>query len=130
MDHTAAIFQIHFSKKLLSYDDRDPAEGPIVLHFKDDSTAECDLLVGADGIKSAVRAGMYRHMADAASRCGVSVEKVNKILSFVNPKWSGEMIYRGILPAESLRAESPDHPSLRSPCYVSWFNDTLALFYN
>ncbi|KAI0182210.1 salicylate hydroxylase [Xylaria flabelliformis] len=43
--------RMHVSKKLLKID----GDGPISLHFTDETTHECDILVGADGIHSVVR---------------------------------------------------------------------------
>ncbi|KAI0860335.1 hypothetical protein F4860DRAFT_479540 [Xylaria cubensis] len=43
--------RMHASKKLLKIN----GDGPISLHFTDDTTHECDILVGADGIHSVVR---------------------------------------------------------------------------
>ncbi|KAI1352283.1 hypothetical protein F5Y01DRAFT_324517 [Xylaria sp. FL0043] len=43
--------RMHASKKLLRID----GKGPLVLHFTDGTTHECDILVGADGIHSVVR---------------------------------------------------------------------------
>ncbi len=45
--------QIHFGKGLSRYEER--AEQGVILHFDDGSTAQADILVGADGIHSCVR---------------------------------------------------------------------------
>ncbi|KAH8084323.1 FAD/NAD(P)-binding domain-containing protein [Cristinia sonorae] len=113
--NTTSVCTTHFSKKLVSYDD--PADGMICLHFKDGSTATCDVLIGGDGVKSAVRAQMYRHMAEVASRNNRPVEEVEKLLNYVDPKWCGEVIYRGIIPADVLQTNVAEHPSLKSPTY-------------
>jgi 2-polyprenyl-6-methoxyphenol hydroxylase-like FAD-dependent oxidoreductase len=44
---------VAFEKRLVKIDDR--ADQPIVAHFADGSSAEGDLLIGADGVHSAVR---------------------------------------------------------------------------
>jgi 2-polyprenyl-6-methoxyphenol hydroxylase-like FAD-dependent oxidoreductase len=45
--------EVHFDKRLARIEDR--ADRPIVAHFTDGSSAEGDLLIGADGVHSAVR---------------------------------------------------------------------------
>ncbi|THH30822.1 hypothetical protein EUX98_g3390 [Antrodiella citrinella] len=80
----------HLKKRLLSYEDTDHG---ITLNFADGTTASADLLVGCDGIKSVVRKQMYE--AEAA-------KGDPKLLQFIDPVWSGTMIYRALAPAERL----------------------------
>lgn len=49
--------RMHASKKVerVDFDHGEEAEGPATLHFSDGTTHECDILVGADGIHSAIR---------------------------------------------------------------------------
>lgn len=59
-----------FGKQLARYED-DNESGKVILHFKDGTTAEADVLLGCDGIHSATR----RHLLGAdhpASRAGFS----------------------------------------------------------
>jgi 2-polyprenyl-6-methoxyphenol hydroxylase-like FAD-dependent oxidoreductase len=49
----SASVEVHFDKRLARIEDR--ADRPIVAHFTDGSSAEGDLLIGADGVHSAVR---------------------------------------------------------------------------
>lgn len=100
----------HFHKKLTTYDDNEG--GPIVLHFADGSTAECDVLIGADGIKSAVRHTLYPNLAKANI---ITQEEAN----FPNPIWSGTVAYRGLIPREVLEKQWPGHRTLTSQIMVS-----------
>jgi salicylate hydroxylase len=50
---------LHFGKTFTAYEET--ADGPIVLHFADGSTAACDVLVGADGGNSRVRQQFLPH---------------------------------------------------------------------
>jgi 2-polyprenyl-6-methoxyphenol hydroxylase-like FAD-dependent oxidoreductase len=50
---------LHFGKTFTGYEET--ADGPIVLHFADGSTAACDVLVGADGGNSRVRQQFLPH---------------------------------------------------------------------
>jgi 2-polyprenyl-6-methoxyphenol hydroxylase-like FAD-dependent oxidoreductase len=45
--------ELRFEKRLIAIEDR--ADGPVVAHFADGSTAEGDFVIGADGVHSAVR---------------------------------------------------------------------------
>ena len=46
--------RLHASKRL-SKVDRQTNDGSIILHFTDETTHKCDILIGADGIRSTVR---------------------------------------------------------------------------
>jgi 2-polyprenyl-6-methoxyphenol hydroxylase-like FAD-dependent oxidoreductase len=45
--------ELHFEKRLAAIEDR--GDRPVIVHFTDGSTAEGDLVIGADGVHSAVR---------------------------------------------------------------------------
>ena len=57
-------YRTHFGKRLESYEDS--TSNPITLRFKDGTTATCDVLIGADGVKSAVRRSMFADLAAKA----------------------------------------------------------------
>jgi salicylate hydroxylase len=116
LSHLPSTCTTHNAKRLKSYSQ--PTEcsknSPITLTFTDGSTATCDVLIGADGIKSAVRSSMFCELAE-------SVESGEKefVLSCINPIWSGVNAYRTLVSAEKLRAHHPDHPILREHTQVS-----------
>ena len=102
------------------------------MNFKDGSTATCDILVGADGLKSATRKAMFEKLADAEP----VVEKANALRELIEPKWAGQYIYKNLISMEKLAANFPDHPALGGPAIVrtqvpSWlkisngFSDSL-----
>lgn len=116
-DQLPSNYRPHFGKRLVSY--TDPPSGPVTLHFKDGTTATCDVLVAADGIKSAVRRAMYEGLAESES----DAEKAEKLRGFVKAKWTGQYVYRGLVPRERVEEVCPDHPALSGPVYVSAHRD-------
>ncbi|KAJ7784837.1 glycosyltransferase family 20-domain-containing protein [Mycena maculata] len=96
----------HFGKRLVSYERR--AAGAIGLMFADGTRAECDVLVGCDGIKSVVRAQMLRSKAVADAQ--------PELLSLIEPKWTGTIAYRGLVPSTDLPTQDgAKHDTLVSP---------------
>ncbi|KAJ7647156.1 FAD/NAD-P-binding domain-containing protein [Roridomyces roridus] len=91
----------HFGKRLVSYERRE--DGDISLNFADGTSAECNVLVGCDGIKSVVRGQLLRDKAEAEGR--------PDLLALIEPRWSGTVAYRGLIPATEL----PKHETLASP---------------
>lgn len=118
---------LHVAKRLVTY--TQPAEGPVELHFQDGSTATCDFLVGSDGIRSTVRRTMY---TDLAAEEG-DAEKAARMKSYVDPVWTGMLVYRTLVPRETAIAQNGGvlHPALLDPAIVSvsrpvaWFNPIL-----
>ncbi|KAM5540134.1 hypothetical protein V8D89_006274 [Ganoderma adspersum] len=95
--------RIHFAKRLSSYSEASPME-PITLNFKDGSTATCDVVVGSDGVRSAVRRTMFNGLADEAEKRGNTDEAVC-FRERVEPVFSGQIAYRGLTPASVLSPE-------------------------
>lgn len=116
-------YRTHFGKRLVSYteDSSSPPSSsePVTLHFKDGSTAKCDVLVGADGIRSAVRRTMF---SDLAAKSQDEVQAVT-YRRCVDAAWSGVVTYRALVKTEAFKAEYPDHTSISSPVCVRslWF---------
>lgn len=111
--HAPPHFRTHFGKRLVSYEDCAPS--PVILHFKDGTVANCDVLIGADGVKSAVRRSMFTQLAEKEA----DAVKANAYLKCVEATWTGMVAYRSLVASEDLEAEYPNHCSLRSPIYVS-----------
>lgn len=90
----------------------------IRLNFKDGSTATCDILIGADGVKSAVRGCIFERLAKEAENEGDSL-KAEELRAHVKAKFSGATVYRTLIPAEALKKVSPEHRSLGGYAFVS-----------
>ena len=101
--HLDAGERIHFAKRLASYSEPSPTD-PITLNFKDGTTATCDLVVGSDGIHSAVRRTMYNGFAEEAEKRG-SAEEAARFHGMVEPLFTGQIAYRGLAPASALSPE-------------------------
>ncbi|KAJ3854849.1 hypothetical protein EV368DRAFT_80186 [Lentinula lateritia] len=99
---------IHTSKALVSYTvhagDNDSG---ITLHFADNTTAEADILVGADGVYSATRQTMFSSLAEATDS--------KEYAQYARAEYSGTLAYRGPVPTEKLKAKYPQHIVLNRP---------------
>ena len=97
-----ASCKVHTSKRLESYD-VDSETGKITLHFSDGSSSVTDVLVGADGVHSATRKTMYRKLASSIR----DDESRKKLLEYIDPVWTGMMVYRSLVPTAKLLKEYP-----------------------
>ncbi|KAI0732214.1 FAD/NAD(P)-binding domain-containing protein [Fomitopsis betulina] len=104
------------SKRLVSYSQppRGVPHQAVTLHFQDGTAATCDVLIGADGVKSATRAALVEELAQAAISAGRPGE-ADSIRSTAQPRWSGLCAYRTTIAAEALRSKMPTHTLLREP---------------
>lgn len=102
----------HLGKKLTRYEYVSPL-GPIVLHFSDNTTVECDVLIGADGIRSAVRAQIMREAAELA-RAKPELEDYTPYHRHILPRYSGTIAYRALVNPVKLAMRNPNHPMLHS----------------
>lgn len=94
--------RLHLSSKLVSYEEHSDS---VSLEFMDGSKRTCDLLVGADGLKSTVRRIFL------ASRPGQE--------SSIDPVWTGTYAYRGLIPRDTLLKAMPGHRAAQGPVVVS-----------
>ena len=104
------------SKRLESYVQQ--AGAPIMLRFQDESTATCDILIGADGLKSAVRKTMFHEAAIWAESQHRNADAA-QLLSRSEPRFSGVFSYRALIPGARLSSISPQHRVLSSAVQVS-----------
>ena len=98
----------HLGKRLQSYT-QSSLSNEITLQFADGTSATCDILVGGDGIKSAVRRCMYEKKA-AAGR--------PELLKHVEARWSGWVVYRALVPAGKLTRGEKKHHIFHQPMMV------------
>ena len=111
-------YRVYCSKRLRSYEQRHG--GPITLLFEDGTSAFCDVLVGADGVKSAVRRSLLGEKASRAQSQNNWSEAAD-ITALIEPTWSGTNAYRALIPADRLRSRRPNHPALTQHIKVKHF---------
>ncbi|KAF8621267.1 hypothetical protein AX15_007927 [Amanita polypyramis BW_CC] len=92
--------RLHLSHKLVSY-----TEHPDSVHlvFEDGTEATCDLIVGADGLRSTVRRLFLSRLAGSGYQ------------ESIEPVWTGSYAYRGIVSREELVKKVPDHTVTKVP---------------
>ncbi|KIY62359.1 salicylate hydroxylase [Cylindrobasidium torrendii FP15055 ss-10] len=103
--HLPEHYRIHTSKRLKTYTEEN---NTIALEFEDGSKETCDVLIGADGIKSVTRSLLMQSLASKTT----DTARSDSLLSCIPPEWTGVAVYRSLVPAEKLRSKSPDNPSL------------------
>ncbi|KAI0637469.1 hypothetical protein C8Q77DRAFT_1086146 [Trametes polyzona] len=128
--HLPSSCTVHTSKRLLSYTE-DRTQAPksdagdhtqYTLHFADGTSARADVLIGGDGIKSAVRRTMYdlAHARECAPNSpGVSREECVRC-GRATPQWTGTVGYRYLIPSEKMRAVNPEHHALKVTSPMSY----------
>jgi salicylate hydroxylase len=107
----APICTVHTSSRLVSYQGNEP----VVLTFADGTTRTADVVIGADGVRSVVRAGMF----PGGMYEGKKVE----------PKWTGVVAYRSLITRTMLeRVQDGQHRALTQPiivCFVLFYSASL-----
>ncbi|KAJ7031865.1 hypothetical protein C8F04DRAFT_1109318 [Mycena alexandri] len=104
--------RVNCSKRLRTYAQRQ--SGLTELVFEDGTRAFCDVLVGADGLKSATRGAFLSERANWMQGQG-RWQEASDLASCIDPVWSGQIAYRALIPAERLNAIAPGHPVLTTP---------------
>ena len=117
VDHlNTSITRSHFSKRLVGYtlpsEDQD-ASSRIRLEFKDGSEADCDVLIGADGIHSTTRHAMLdlvqRDLEKSESDADKKFLDTLRTPGKLDPIWTGSVAYRSLIPRGQLEALNPSH---------------------
>lgn len=103
---------IHLSSRLKSYTE---TPDDVRLDFENGSTASCDLLVGADGIKSAVREIFLKNL-DASS------------FPYIDPIRTVSIAYRGLIPTGVVEEKVPGHRAAKIPVMVSFFHSSPSMW--
>lgn len=132
VSHLPPSVHIHYKKRLSSYTQTTPtflntqstpsAPSPssttpsVHLTFEDGTTATTDLLIGCDGVKSVVRRCLLHEQAARALEYGKPGE-ADALLSAIEPRWTGIVAYRALIPVERLKAykETEKGKSVRVP---------------
>lgn len=99
-------YTTHTSKRLVSYASSS-TDGPITLSFTDGTTAEADVVIGSDGLRSATRANMYESLAAEAGNASLR--------DHISARFSGLISYRTVIPRGKLAALNPIHRALCGP---------------
>lgn len=100
----------HLGKRVVSYSSI--ASSGVQMEFADGSVANCDVLLGCDGIKSVIRHCMFEGLAKNSGN--------SDMLKYVGPVWTGEILYRCLVPSELLPLRDGEkHPVLKRPIMVS-----------
>ncbi|KAL1713889.1 hypothetical protein EV715DRAFT_276969 [Schizophyllum commune] len=116
------------SKRLSSYSDASSSfDAPSPIFSSSSSSyiasygtvATCDVLIGADGLKSRVRVGMMERLVSEATRqaagpAGAEGE-AEALAAAAQPAWSGFVAYRVLISADKLRERAPEHSLLSNP---------------
>ncbi|KAJ3501077.1 hypothetical protein NLJ89_g9502 [Agrocybe chaxingu] len=115
--HLSPCVTLHLSYRLGSYKQVD---NHLELEFKDGKTASCDLLIGADGVNSAVRRSMLTNGRDDLTQA----EKE----ALYKPVWTGGVTYRALIDAEVVRKEMPNHSVFESPILYGGKNKHVIIY--
>jgi len=115
--HLPTSCKVHSRKQLVNYLEPEQEDihstSPIRLEFADGTTAITDVLIGADGVRSAVRKTMFEA---AAKENG---DNKTDFKQYVDATFTGMTVYRSLVSAEMLGKENPENISLKEMIIVS-----------
>ncbi|KAI0666040.1 hypothetical protein C8Q78DRAFT_995036 [Trametes maxima] len=115
-----ASCSIHTCKRLVKYTATSRGGSPVyTLHFADGTSAEADVIIGADGIKSKTRASMYEYAHQRDCPQNTTREECERCLK-ATPKWTGTVGYRYLIPSEKMREVNPEHHALKIKSPMSY----------
>lgn len=109
----------HFSKRLVDYS---VDHERVAIRFTDGTKVIADLLVGADGLGSATRSVMYRHLRDELK--DTNAEKAAEIAKYIQPIWTGTYAYRSLIDPNRLLQKTFSHQAATLPMIVSLFDSS------
>ncbi|KDR65937.1 hypothetical protein GALMADRAFT_148313 [Galerina marginata CBS 339.88] len=115
LNHISSNIQCHLSHRLSTY--RQTKSG-VELEFTNGETTSCDILIGADGIKSAVRRVFLADGINLSNEKGTDPR----------PLWTGTIAYRTLIDSELLRKDFPNHLSLTTPTQFCGKNKHLVTY--
>lgn len=101
----------HFKKRCVAFSQREGNEenGPkdlVTIYFADGTTANCDVLIGSDGIKSAVRACMLYGDPNEEGKPVTTAQR------FADTKFCGTVAYRALVDPVELGRINPNHSAI------------------
>ncbi|KAL1744720.1 hypothetical protein HDZ31DRAFT_82482 [Schizophyllum fasciatum] len=107
LKHISSDIKFHFSHRLKGYSHVGCDAEQIELSFRDGQTTRCDMLIAADGVRSAVRPLLLQQLAETLGK--------PELRTAFAPVFSGTKIYRGLVTSEKLAEVWPGHPALTMP---------------